>query len=335
MRFYSLQYLWILWLIPVLVLFYLVTERARARKTARIIDPELWRHVLPGKKEGRRRVKRFFLLAGIVLLLAALLRPQWGYQLTEITRRGIDIYLLVDTSESMRAEDVRPSRIDRAKREMKDLLAMATGDRLGLIPFAGEAYVACPLTGDYNAIGIFVDEIDTDLIPVPGSDLSRALVKAIESFKKGSIGSRAILLLTDGEVTSGKIDGALKELKEMEISVYILGIGTKEGAPIPLRDGSGFKKDKGGEVVLSRLGEEELSQLAVSTGGKYVRSVVGDEDLEALYVKGIKKALESVELKSGKKKIPIERFQLPLLCAFLLLLAESLLSEARRRAKQS
>ena len=330
MIFAETQFLWILWLVPGLVFFFLVTERARRAKLATVIDPQLWKDVLPEKRDGRRRIKRVLLVTAVALSLLALLRPQWGYQLAEISRRGIDLYLVVDTSESMRAEDVRPSRIDRAKREMKDLLAMATGDRIGLIPFAGEAYVACPLTGDYNAFGIFVDEIDTDLIPIPGSDLSRALLKAIESFKKGSIGSRAIFLLTDGEVTSGKVESMLKELKEMEIPVYVMGIGTQEGAPIPLRDGSGFKKDKEGSVIISRLGEQELSRLAVETGGRYVRSVVGDEDLEALYVKGIKKVLESVELKSGKKQIPIERFQFPLLAAFFLLLLEALLPEARK-----
>lgn len=331
MIFSELQYLWFLWILPVLVLFYLVTEMARTRKMARVVDPELWPHLLPHKRWGRRRIKGVLLLVAITLSVVALLRPQWGYHLSEVTRRGIDLYVLVDTSESMRAQDVRPSRIDRAKREIKDLLSIATGDRLGLIPFAGEAYVACPLTGDYNAFGIFVDEIDTDLIPVPGSDLAQALAKAVESFKKASVGSRAILLLTDGEVTSGSVESALKEIKKMEISISVMGIGTKEGAPIPLADGSGFKKDKEERVVVSRLAEDELAQLAVETAGKYVRSVVGDEDLEELYVKGIKKALESVELKSGKKKIPIERFQIPLLCAFLLLLAEGILPEAPRK----
>lgn len=331
MIFSELHTAWLFWIVPILILFYVVTEMGRSRKIARVIDPELWAHVLPARRWGRRRIKRTLILLAIALSVAALLGPQWGYRLSEVTRRGIDLYVLVDTSESMRAQDVRPSRIDRAKREIKDLLSMATGDRLGLIPFAGEAYVACPLTGDYDAFGIFIDEIDTDLIPVPGSDLARALSKAIESFKRASIGSRAILLLTDGEVTSGEVASAFKELKEMEILVYVMGIGTKEGAPIPLADGSGFKKDRDERVVVSRLGEEELSRLAVESGGKYVRSVVGDGDLEELYVKGIKKALESVELKSGKKKIPIERFQIPLLLAFLFLLGEGLLPEAPRK----
>lgn len=330
MKLAQFQYLWILWIVPVLLFFFLVSELNRRRKTGKIISRELWNEVLPGLAGGRRRLKIFLLLCGVFFLCLAFLGPRWGYTLREFRRHGSDIYVVVDVSHSMRAEDISPNRMERAKRELLDLFRYIHGDRIGLVAFAGTAYVACPLTGDYDAFGLFVDQLDTDLMPVQGTNIGEALNLALHSFDSGKNRSRAVLLITDGEATLGSLSPVIDVLKKEEVRVFVIGMGDLKGAPIPMGEEGGFKTDKGGGVVISRLDETGLKNLALETGGGYVRSVTGDMDLEQIYLHGIKQVLEARELKSGKKMIPQERFQLPLLLAVFFIGLESIIKETRK-----
>ncbi|MBI2340527.1 MAG: VWA domain-containing protein [Deltaproteobacteria bacterium] len=288
---------------------------------------------MPGFRPARRIFKAVLVVLGIFFVCTALLRPQWGYTLREVKRKGIDLYVLVDTSDSMMAEDISPNRMERAKRELVDLMKYLHGDRIGLIAFAGRPFVACPLTTDYEAFGLFLDTLDTDLIPVQGTDISGAVETALNSFPPDAQRSKAIILITDGEDTRGGMAQAAQKAKEGEVRIFVIGMGSEKGAPIPLREGSGFKKDKNGGVVISRLDESSLQQLALATGGSYVRSVTGDLDLEQIYLKGIKEVLEARELKSESKIVGEERFQLPLLLALLLLLLEPFVGETKAPIK--
>lgn len=293
----------------------------------RLFAKELWPDILPDWRPWKRYLKMGLLLLSAVFLCLALFRPQWGYELREIKRKGVDLFVLVDTSTSMLAEDIKPNRMERVRRKLIDLLSFLQGDRIGLIAFAGTSYVACPLTTDYSAFSIFVDELDTDLIPIQGTDILGAVSKAIASFSTDGERSRAILLLTDGEDTTSGMTEVIRKANAAQVRLFIMGMGTPEGAPIPLPDGRGFKKDDAGNVVLSRLSETSLQEAARATQGTYVRSVTGDEDIEKLYLKGIKQVLEAGELKSETKNVGKERFQFPLAIALFLLMLEPFITE--------
>lgn len=323
--------LWLLLIIPLMIGCYIVTELKRRRLTQGIIDPSLWPLLLADRRLLSRRIKQALLLVGLMLLIVALLQPQWGYTLKEVKKRGVDLFVLVDTSQSMMAGDVNPSRLERAKRELIDLLGFLQGDRIGLIPFAGLAYVACPLTTDYEAFRMFLDYLDPGMIPQQGTNMELAIDKALENFHTSPARSKAIILITDGEATIGDGVQIVEKVQAAEAQLYIIGIGSTEGAPIPNPSGSGFKTDESGRVILSRLDEVGLQDLASKTGGQFVRSVSGDLDLETIYIKGIKQSLEATEIASGKRQMPIERYQYPLALAFLMLVMESLIAERARQ----
>lgn len=329
-KFAELNYLWLLWLIPIIIFWYVASSHRKKIKIQKLIAEDLWKEVIPSyAKKSNRGLKLTLLILGLSFICITLLRPQWGYELREIKRRGVDLFVLVDTSDSMLASDIKPNRMERAKRELIDLLQYLSGDRIGLIAFAGDSYVACPLTQDYSAFSLFIDHLNTSLIPSEGTNIGSALNRALESFGKGDSQSKAIILITDGESTVAQDSSLLERIQKENIRVYIIGMGSEKGAPIPLPEGDGFYKDQQGKVVISKLNESSLKELALSTGGTYVRSVTGDLDLEQIYLKGIKNVLKDKELKSSQKQIPLERFQIPLFLALLFLGVETFIKEIR------
>ena len=194
MRFGSLNYLFFLWVIPVMVVFYVYAFRKRDKLLALFCSRELVGELVPDFKKGRRLIKTWLILLGISLGIFALTRPQWGFHWEEIKRVGVDIIVAIDVSESMLAEDVKPNRLERAKREIIDLIVMLQGDRIGLIAFAGTSFVQCPLTLDYGACKMFLDYIDTDLIPVPGTAIAEATRTSLKSFSKRERKSKMVEL---------------------------------------------------------------------------------------------------------------------------------------------
>jgi len=284
---------------------------------------------MPKQSRGRQWVKAFLIIFAILSMVFALMRPRWGFHWEEIKRVGVDLIVAVDCSQSMMATDVQPNRLERAKREIQDLLKMLDGDRIGLVAFAGTSYVQCPLTLDYGAFRIFLDYLDTDLIPVQGTAIGQAINECIGCFDRTQKGSKAIILITDGEDHEGDPLTVASEANQRGIKIFPIGIGKEGGAPIPLQDGSGFKKDRQGNLILSKLDEKTLQKIALDTGGSYVRSVTGDMDLEKIYMEGIKR-LSQKELASTKKRIWEERFQWFLFLAFIFLIIEQLLPEYRR-----
>jgi Ca-activated chloride channel family protein len=330
MRFGSLNYLFLLWIIPAMVIFFLYAFRTRDRLLALFCGKELVGELVPDIKKGRRRVKAFLSLLAMAFGIVALTQPQWGYHWEEIKRLGVDIIVAIDVSESMLAEDVKPSRLERAKREVFDLIEMLEGDRIGLIVFAGTSFVQCPLTLDYGACKMFLDYIDTDLIPVPGTALADAIRTATASFSKRERKSKALILITDGEDHEGEPIEAAKEAKQEGIKIFPIGVGRKEGVPIPLRGGSGgFKKDRQGDMVITHLDETTLQKIALETGGSYVSSVTGDMDLDKIYKEGIKQRIEQKQLKSTRKRRWEQRFQWFILCALLFIGLEFFVSERK------
>ena len=233
---------------------------------------------------------------GTVLFTAvALAGPKYGYRWQEIRQQGVDIIIALDCSRSMTAADIQPTRLERAKREVFDLLAMLQGDRVGLVAFAGTAFLQCPLTLDYDAFNLFLNALSPDYLPVGGTDITGALATALDSFDPKSASDKAVILITDGENTGdGEPLKAAETLKEKKIKLFCIGVGGSDGVPIPEPAG-GFKKDRSGQIVLSRLDENTLKKMAVVTGGTYVRSVAGDMDLDAIYTDEIRRTMEAAD----------------------------------------
>ena len=334
----TLAHLWILhllWLLPLTLVGLMVYSRQKKRAMERIADSDLLARLTGAERMGSRFLKGLFLLASLGLMIFALAGPRWGSHYQEVSQKGVDIMVLVDVSGSMLVEDIEPNRLERARREILDFLRIVEGDRVGLIAFAGAAFVQCPLTLDYAALQMFLSALEPDLIPVAGTDLGAAIESAVASFDFKSETDKVILLITDGEDNEKKGLEAAKKAAEKGIKLFVFGIGEPSGGPIPAGDGKGgFKKDAAGKLVLSKLDEDSLRQIASVTGGTYVRSVAGDLDLDVLYFEGIKSRTEAQTLKSGKIKVYEERFTLFLLAAFLFLLLEGLIVERKQAPGQ-
>ena len=327
------ELLWLLWAVPMLGLFYALTLRRRAKILEQFASLHLLERLASGYSESRKRLKTGLILVAFTLALFSLTQPRYGFVWEDVKRQGVDIIVALDVSDSMLVEDAQSggklTRLERARREISDLLKLLDGDRVGLVAFAGTAFLECPLTLDYAAAELFVASLDTDLIPIKGTAIGTAIRTATDAFRSSNETSRALILITDGEDHSGEALKAAEEAKQAGIRIFPIGIGRDEGAPIPDPQG-GFRKDRRGEVILSKLDETTLQKIALNTGGKYVRSVTGDMDLEQIYINGIKALLEDQELGSKRRQHWEERFQWVLLLVLLALMLEPLIPERIR-----
>lgn len=280
----------------------------------------------------RRTAGALLLILAAAVALVALAGPRYGFRWEKIEQKGVDIMIALDCSRSMLAEDIKPTRLTRAKYEIIDLLGMLAGDRTGLVAFAGSAFLQCPLTMDYSAFHLFLDALSPDMLPVGGTNLGDAVLTAISGFNEKDASDKAVIIITDGEQTAGSdpIEAA-RQAAEKKIKLFCIGVGGDQGAPVPEAAG-GFKKDREGKIVLTRLDEETLKQMAAITGGLYVRSVAGDMDLELIYKDKIRGTMEQTTLESGKKKIWEDRFQWFLALALLCLAVEMMVPSGRRAA---
>lgn len=329
----KLAHLWMLhflWLVPLTAVTLVVSVRKRRQAMEIFADAKLLARLTGPEQKRKRFFKGFLLLAGIALMLFALAGPRWGSHYQEVSQKGVDIMLLVDVSRSMLVEDIKPSRLERARREILDFLKVVQGDRVGLVAFSGAAFVQCPLTLDYGALEMFLGTLEPDLIPVPGTDIGAAIDTGLSAFDFKSETDKVIILITDGEDNEGKGLEASRKARDRGVRVFVFGMGDPAGGPVPASDGQGgFKKDRGGKVVLSKLDEKGLKQIASQTGGTYVRSVAGDLDLDLLYFDGIKSVTEARTLKSGKIRVFEERFPIFVAAAFLLLIIEATIAERK------
>jgi Ca-activated chloride channel family protein len=230
------EYFWFFAALPVLVLWFVIAHRQGKKRLALLVSRELWSDVVSGVSVAKRVIRHtLFLSAGALLILAAA-RPQIGTRLEEVKREGIDIFVALDVSLSMKSEDIRPSRLDKAKRDVSVLLKKLAGDRVGLIVFAGEAFVQFPLTADYSAADLFISAVDVDAVPTPGTQIARAIELALTSFPQDLPTQKAIIVVSDGENTEGDVMRAIQKAKEANVRVYAVGMGTLEGGPIPIYD---------------------------------------------------------------------------------------------------
>ena len=322
MTFAQEQYLLYLWLTPILLLIFWGSEKLLARRLNRFANPDNLKKIY---RLPRYRLTGYCCLIGaFIALIIALAQPRFGYTWLEQQQSGKDLYVVLDVSKSMLATDIKPSRLQRAKRKLHDLLTMLDGDRLSLIAFAGASFVHCPLTNDYAAAQLFLDHLSPELIPVPGTAIGDALRLALKSIAETSTAEgAAIILLTDGEDQGTEPLKVAEQAKQQRVKIFAIGIGGNEATPITTSDGQ-LIKDRQGNLVLSRLDETTLQQLAVTTGGSYVRSVSGDFDLQQIYDKGIREKISDQEFadKGGKRRVWHEHYYLFILIALLLLVIE-------------
>ena len=297
------------------------------RKLSEFADENLLEEIVDNyHKQKRSSLRRpFWTVLLCLLLLLGIFRPQMGFTWKESRKLGVDIVVAVDVSESMLANDLKPNRLTHARRELLDLLAQVKGDRLGLVAFAGVAFTETPLTLDYGAFRNFISSLSPGLIPIRGTNIEAAINESIATLQKGDRNekkiagrSKAIILITDGEHFEGELSSIKQKISALDIGLYIIGIGTQEGAPIITP--KGHKRDKNGNIIISKLQPAALQQLAIDTGGLYVNSISSDQDTIAIYDLGIRKQLKQGELAGGKTKRWNEQFQIPLLFALALIL---------------
>ena len=324
--------LYLLLLVPALIFFYWLVFRWKRQALARFGNLLLLEQLTPSYSRKRRIWKIVLIAAAVLFMALALARPQLGTVLEEVKREGVDIFIAIDVSASMLAQDIPPSRLAKARHEVASLIDKLEGDRVGLIAFAGEAFVQCPLTLDYGAAKIFLDVLEPDLIPTPGTEVGKAVQLALASFEAAERKHKVLILITDGEHHGEDVMPIAEEAERQGLVIYTVGLGSPQGVPIPATDGavsSGFKKNRSGEVVMTKLDELTLEKIALQTGGKYYRASSGEAELDRIYesISG----MEKKELASLKFSQFEERFQYFLAVAFLLLMGELLLSERSTR----
>lgn len=313
---------WI-WAVPVLFLFFLYGFRRRRRLLRRFASERVLPVLIPSA--DRRGLRAALVLAAVALGVLAMAGPQYGFHWEEIEQQGVELIVALDCSRSMLAADVSPTRLDRAKREIFDLLGRLQGDRVGLVAFAGTAFLQCPLTIDYAAFYLFLDTLGPDMLPVGGTDLAAAVRTSLDAFGEPTEADRAVILITDGEQTGeGDPLAAARAAAEAEVRLFCIGVGGPSGVPVPDAQG-GLRKDAEGNIVITRLDEATLREMAAISGGGYVRSVAGDMDLDTIYERDIRGRMEAAAIEGGRRRVWEDRYQWPLALAVLALLLEMLL----------
>lgn len=329
-------YAWLLLTVPLTAGLYLWTAWQRKAALRRFGDPAVLTRLAAQISPRRRRWKAALVVLGMALLVLALLGPRYGTRLREVKREGIDLVIALDVSLSMQAEDVAPNRLERARNELKKLLDELRGDRVGLVLFAGDAFLQCPLTTDYNAVRLFLDAADPSLLPTPGTDFANALRIAIRAFEIPTQGSdtpraHALLIVSDGENHAETIDAVRREAREAGIALFTAGVGETSGTAIPVVENGQrtFKRDRDGNIVTTRLEEASLRDLADE--GAYFRIGRTSSSLPQL-VPALER-FDRTEYGTEQFEDYEEQYQGPLLLACLLLFVEVLLPDRRHPEK--
>jgi len=335
MTFGAPQWLWGLLLIPLLIALFIRSERRALKRLQEFVSARLLPQ-LAGTVNRPRRILRFALqLLGLALVIVSMAQPRWGYTFEDVKRKGLDLLIAVDTSRSMLSNDVQPTRLDRVKLGIQDLISQLQGDRVGLIAFAGRAFLQAPLTIDYDAVVEAVNDLDTKTIPEGGTNISSAITLATQSFGKSAMGNRALVIFTDGEELSGDAVKTAKEAADAGVRIFTVGVGTPQGSLIPVTGDDGqtsFVKDSSGQVVKSKLDDKRLREIAQTTGGFYLHLENGPRTMQQIQNEGLAK-MQAAEMDVRLSRRPIERYEWPLGAA-LIALALSILIPERKRVRQ-
>ena len=326
LRFEDPIFLWLLWLIPVLILIRLIGWRRRKAKLKKLGDPELLKQLMPNISKYRPTVKFVLMLAALALLIVMVARPQMGSKISHDKRHGIETIICLDISNSMLCQDVVPSRLDKSKMLIENLVDNFNNDKIGLIVFAGDAFVQLPITTDYVSAKMFLQNITPGLIQTQGTNIGEAIDLASKSFTQQENVGRAIIVITDGENHEPGAQEAATAANKKGINVFILGIGNTKGAPIPMGDGS-YLKDNAGNTVMTALNEQMCKELAQAGKGQYIH-VDNTSDAERALNDDIAK-LQKGDVTSVVYSAYDEQFQAVGILVILLLIIEVCLLEVK------
>ena len=326
-RFANPQYLWLLVVLPLFAALFWLAAHRRRKRLERFGHPAILEELMPEVSTGRVTLRFILFSLALLCLIFAAARPQFGSKLREEKAQGIEMMLTVDVSNSMLAEDFEPNRLERTKYAIGKLFEGLQQDRVGLVVFAGEPKVQLPITSDYRMARAFARKIDPSLVSVQGTAIGKALEQALLAFSSNTEQShgRVIILITDGENHEDDAIAVAERAAQQGVRIFTIGIGTPEGAPIQI--GGEFIKDENGEMVVSKLNEEMLAQIADITGGAYVRATKQSIGLDEI-VKAINE-MEKTELSTIRFEEFNEQYQYLLIAALVLLLAEFLILDRR------
>ncbi len=326
------EYIYGLLMIPLFIIIFVLMLSWRKRALNRFGEIKLLNRLIPDKSKSRVTVKFFILMLAYTFLIFALANPQIGSKLEKVERKGIDLVIAIDVSNSMLAQDIKPSRLLRARQSISKLTDKLKNDRIGIVVFAGNAYTQLPITTDYAAAKLFLSTINTDIVPTQGTAIADAIELSTEAFDDNNH-EKAIIIITDGEDHEGDAVQAATAAAEKGIRIYTIGMGLPEGCPIPVFNKSavqtGFKKDLKNNTVITKLNETMLKQIASAGNGKYVRANNAQTGLSIIFDEI--NSLEKTQFESRVFSDYEDRFQFLLAPALLLLLFEFLIFERRGR----
>lgn len=317
-----------LWVIPAVVLIFFMASFRKRAEMKRFGDIELVQKLVLALSPAKRMFKRALILLVLTAMVVALAQPHFRKKETLVERKGIDIMIAIDVSNSMLAKDIAPSRLEKAKLELAGLIDKLKGNRLGIVAYAGEAIIQCPLTLDRSAVKLFLSSVSPGLVNFQGTAIGQAILVATKAFQEKEKDSKALILITDGEDHDKDTLKYVKQAKDAGVRIFTIGIGTPDGSTLSDAYGAGNKKDRQGRVVITRLNESFLRQIARETGGVYYRSSKGEVESDA-----IAREIAHIAQKGLKNDWTVEyeeSFQTLLLIAVVLLLIEMLLSEGRK-----
>lgn len=325
-KFESPEYFWLLWMVALLVVVRFYSVWVQRRQLRKIGDIELVRSLMPNVSAGRKAWKFWILVGALVIMVLMLARPQMGSKVSGDKRNGIETIIAIDISNSMLAQDVAPSRLAKSKMMVENLVDNFTDDKIGLVVFAGDAFVQLPITNDYVSAKMFLQDIDPSLISMQGTDIAHAINLAASSFTQQKGVGRAIILITDGEDHEGGAEEAAKAAHKKDINVFILGIGSEKSVPIPMGNGE-YLKDKSGNVVMSALNEQMCREVAQAGSGMYIH-VDNSSDAQEKLNSELSK-LQKGETQNVVYSEYAEQFQAFGLLAIIALIVEACLLEVK------
>ncbi|MBQ8221788.1 MAG: VWA domain-containing protein [Bacteroidales bacterium] len=332
LRFEHPEYLYLLFVIPILIALYILVRIINKKQFNKFADTKFAEFLVPLASKSRNKTKFAIYVIVLALGIVALANLQTGSKMEEVKREGIDLYFCIDISNSMNAEDIAPNRLERSKQAINNLINKLNGDRIGIIIFAGNAYVQLPITTDYAAAKMFLSTIDTDLIPSQGTEIGTAINLADKSFGQ-SEHQKAIVIISDGEDhENGNAIKAAQEAAQLGIKIYTIGMGLEDGAPIPIYNQYGkrigYKKDKEGNIVITKLDDNMLRQIAEIGDGIYRRASNSNVGLDEIFDE-INKS-EKTEIDSKVFTDYEDQFQWFLCAAIILLIIEILISSGKK-----
>jgi Ca-activated chloride channel family protein len=329
MQFGSPSFFWLFFSIPVLIGLFIFVHQRKQAALKRFASLPLVKRLTPEGLVQRQVTKWVLFLVFVLFAILALVRPRFGVKMEMIERRGVDVIVALDISKSMLAEDIAPSRLERAKYEIGRFIDLCKGDRVGLVVFAGESFVQCPLTLDYGAAKMFLNVVTTDWVQVPGTAMADAITQSAEAFKSQKNKSKVLIILSDGEDQEGNAEVAAQKAAEQGIKIYTVGVGSESGVPIPLNAGKGnitYKKDNSGNLVMTRLNSMMLEKIAMEGKGKYFHAGTS-LDMASIYQEIAK--MEKNELGTDRMNIFEEQYQWFLMLALIFLLLEFFIPDVK------